>query len=184
MNDSPTDGDETISSDGQQFSGKGAVEHQNLERTITEGPGSQLGPYKLIRQIGEGSFGVVFIAEQSHPIKRQVALKIIKPGMDTNEVIARFEAERQALALMDHSYITKVLDAGSTETGRPYFAMELVDGVPITEFCDTHRFDTRQRLELFRDICEAVQHAIKKGLSTATLSPPIFWWRFMTGNRW
>ena len=140
-------------------------------RAITEGPGSVLGPYKLLEQIGEGAFGVVFMAEQREPIKRKVALKIIKPGMDTKEVIARFEAERQALALMDHTNIAKVLDAGATDTGRPYFAMELVKGVPVTEYCDTHRLDTRQRLNLFRDICAAVQHAHQKGIIHRDLKP-------------
>ncbi|MDA7597885.1 serine/threonine-protein kinase [bacterium] len=140
-------------------------------RAITEGPGSVLGPYKLLEQIGEGAFGVVFMAEQRKPIKRKVALKIIKPGMDTKEVIARFEAERQALALMDHSNIAKVLDAGATDTGRPYFAMELVKGVPVTEYCDTHCLNTRQRLNLFRDICAAVQHAHQKGIIHRDLKP-------------
>ena len=103
---------------------------------LTESPGTVIGPYKLLEQIGEGGFGVVFMAEQTAPVKRKVALKVIKPGMDTRQVIARFEAERQALALMDHPHIAKVLDAGATETGRPFFVMELVKGVPITEYCD------------------------------------------------
>src|SRR5712691_4299101 len=109
------------------------------EPAVPEQPGAVIGPYKLMEQIGEGGMGLVFVAEQQHPVRRKVALKIIKPGMDTREVIARFEAERQAVALMDHQNIAKVFDAGTTETGRPYFVMELVHGVPITEYCDAHR---------------------------------------------
>ncbi len=114
-----------------------------------EGVGSVIGPYKLLQQIGEGGFGTVFMAEQEQPVRRRVALKIIKLGMDTRQVVARFEAERQALAMMDHPNIARVLDAGATATGRPYFVMELVKGVPITEYCDTQRLSTRERLELF-----------------------------------
>jgi serine/threonine protein kinase len=106
---------------------------------VMEGPGTVIGPYKLLEQIGEGGMGIVYMAEQTEPVRRKVALKIIKPGMDTRQVIARFEAERQALAMMDHPNIAKVLDAGSTESGRPYFVMELVRGIPITEYCDQHR---------------------------------------------
>src|SRR5262249_16465523 len=116
---------------------------------VTEGPGTLIGPYKLLEQIGEGGFGVVFMAEQHRPVRRKVAFKVLKPGMDTRQIVARFEAERQALALMDHPHIAKVFDAGTTETGRPYFVMELVKGVPITEYCDRERLTTRQRLELF-----------------------------------
>ena len=115
---------------------------------ITEQPGTVIGPYKLLQQIGEGGMGVVFMAEQTEPIQRTVALKIIKPGMDTRQVIARFEAERQALAMMDHPNIARVLDAGTTDTGRPYFVMELVKGVPITDYCDQQHLSVRQRLEL------------------------------------
>ena len=107
-----------------------------LDHPVAERPGTQIGPYKLLQQIGEGGMGVVYMAEQTEPVKRRVALKIIKPGMDTRQVIARFEAERQALALMDHPNIAKVLDAGTTDSGRPYFVMELVKGVPITQYCD------------------------------------------------
>jgi serine/threonine protein kinase len=110
---------------------------------LAEGPGTRIGPYKLLQQIGEGGMGVVFMAEQTQPVQRRVALKIIKPGMDSRQVIARFEAERQALALMDHPNIAKVLDAGATETGRPYFVMELVKGRPITPYCDEHRLTPR-----------------------------------------
>src|SRR5262249_8780841 len=108
-------------------------------RSAIEGPGSSIGPYKLLEQIGEGGFGIVFMAEQQHPVRRKVALKVIKPGMDTKHVVARFEAERQALALMDHPHIAHVLDAAATDTGRPYFVMELVRGIPITQFCDNNQ---------------------------------------------
>src|SRR6516162_3756431 len=114
-----------------------------------ERPGTFIGPYKLLEQIGEGGMGLVYVAEQEHPIKRRVALKIIKPGMDSKQVVARFEAERQALAMMDHANIARVHDAGTTPQGRPYFIMELVKGTPITDYCNTHQLTTRQRLELF-----------------------------------
>jgi serine/threonine protein kinase len=167
-----------------------------------------IGPYKLLEQIGEGGFGVVFLAEQDRPVRRKVALKIIKPGMDTRQVIARFEAERQALAMMDHPNIAKVLDAGTTgaearvgegesgrggdpdwqatfrvspspplplspsiSTGRPYFVMELVQGVPITEYCDQCNLTTRERLELFITVCQAVQHAHQKGVIHRDIKP-------------
>jgi serine/threonine protein kinase/Flp pilus assembly protein TadD len=133
--------------------------------------GTQIGPYKLIEQIGEGGMGVVYVAEQQHPVRRTVALKLIKPGMDSKQVIARFEAERQALALMDHPNIAKVLDAGTTEAGRPYFVMELVRGIPITEYCDQARFTIRQRLEVFVQVCRAVQHAHTKGVIHRDLKP-------------
>jgi tetratricopeptide (TPR) repeat protein len=138
---------------------------------LTEGPGTIIGRYKLLEQIGEGGFGVVYMAEQQEPIRRRVALKIIKLGMDTKQVIARFEAERQALAMMDHPNIAKVLDAGATDTGRPYFVMELVKGIPITEYCDKNNLDTRQRLELFIDVCKAVQHAHQKGIIHRDIKP-------------
>jgi eukaryotic-like serine/threonine-protein kinase len=109
-------------------------------------PGTVIGPYKLMEQIGEGGMGLVFVAEQTQPVRRKVALKVIKPGMDTRQVVARFEAERQALALMDHPNIAKVFDGGATATGRPYFVMELVKGVPITQYCDTNRLTPRERL--------------------------------------
>jgi serine/threonine protein kinase len=138
---------------------------------MQESPGAIIGPYKLLEQIGEGGFGVVFMAEQSKPIERKVALKIIKPGMDTRQVIARFEAERQALALMDHPNIAKVLDAGTTASSRPYFVMELVRGVPVTEYCDEKKLSIRERLELFIKICQAVQHAHQKGVIHRDLKP-------------
>lgn len=138
---------------------------------IREAPGAQIGPYKLLEQIGEGGFGVVFMAEQTVPLRRRVALKILKPGMDTRQVIARFEAERQALALMDHPHIAKVLDAGATETGRPYFVMELVKGMPITRYCDEQRLPMRERLQLFIDVCGAIQHAHQKGIIHRDIKP-------------
>ncbi|HMF14339.1 MAG TPA: serine/threonine-protein kinase, partial [Gemmataceae bacterium] len=138
---------------------------------IAEGPGTQIGPCKLLEQIGEGGFGVVFLAEQSAPVRRKVALKILKPGMDTRQVVARFEAERQALAIMDHPNIAKVYDGGTTPSGRPYFVMELVKGVPITDYCDHHHLTPRQRLELFVPVCQAVQHAHQKGIIHRDLKP-------------
>jgi hypothetical protein len=130
-----------------------------------------VGPYKLMEQIGEGGFGLVFVAEQQHPVRRKVALKLIKAGMDTRDVIARFEAERQALALMDHPNIARVLDAGATGNGRPYFVMELVKGIPINEYCDQQQLTARQRLELFLSVCQAVQHAHTKGIIHRDLKP-------------
>jgi serine/threonine protein kinase/Flp pilus assembly protein TadD len=138
---------------------------------IVEGPGSAVGAYRLLEEIGEGGFGVVFLAEQHEPIRRRVALKVLKPGTDSKQVIARFEAERQALALMDHANIAKVLDAGQTDSGRPYFAMELVKGVPITEFCDQGQLTPRERLELFAHVCQAVQHAHQKGIIHRDIKP-------------
>ncbi|MGO9917137.1 MAG: protein kinase domain-containing protein [Isosphaeraceae bacterium] len=140
-------------------------------RPLCEGPGTVIGPYKLLEQIGEGGFGLVFMAEQQQPVRRKVAVKVIKPGMDTRQVIARFEAERQALALMDHPNIARVLDVGETATGRPYFAMELVRGVPITEHSDQNSLTLRQRLELFLTVCQAVQHAHQKGIIHRDLKP-------------
>jgi eukaryotic-like serine/threonine-protein kinase len=142
-----------------------------LDQPPTERPGTQIGRYKLLEQVGEGGMGVVYVAEQTEPVRRRVALKIIKPGMDTKQVIARFEAERQALAMMDHPNIARVLDAGTTEAGRPYFVMELVRGMPITEYCDKVRLSPRQRLEIFIDVCQAVQHAHQKGIIHRDLKP-------------
>src|SRR5262249_35772204 len=133
--------------------------------------GTVIGPYKLLEQIGEGGMGLVFVAEQQYPVKRRVALKVIKPGMDSRQVIARFEAERQALAMMDHANIAKVHDGGTTPEGRPYFVMELVKGTPITEFCDRHQLTTCQRLALFLDVCHAVQHAHQKGIIHRDIKP-------------
>jgi serine/threonine protein kinase len=137
----------------------------------TEGPGTVIGHYKLLELIGMGGMGEVHLAEQREPLVRRVAIKVIKLGMDTKEVVARFEAERQALALMDHPNIARVFDAGSTATGRPYFVMELVEGQPITRFCDEKRLDTRERLELFLQVCAAVQHAHQKGVIHRDLKP-------------
>src|SRR5687768_2054309 len=123
------------------------------DRAPSESVGETVGPYKLLEQIGGGGMGVVYMAEQLRPIRRKVAVKIIKPGMDSGQVIARFEAERQALTMMDHPNIAKVLDAGTTQAGRPYFVMELVRGVPITDYCDEARLTTRQRLDLFMTVC-------------------------------
>jgi serine/threonine protein kinase/Tfp pilus assembly protein PilF len=138
---------------------------------VGEKPGDRIGHYKLLQQIGEGGCGVVYMAEQEEPVRRRVALKIIKPGMDTKSVIARFEAERQALALMDHPNIAKVLDAGATESGRPYFVMELVRGVKITDYCDQKSFTTEERLGLFVQVCRAVQHAHQKGIIHRDIKP-------------
>ena len=142
-----------------------------IEQPSKEMLGTQIGPYMLLQQIGEGGMGVVYMAEQTEPIARRVALKIIKPGMDTRQVIARFEAERQALALMDHVNIARVLDAGATERGRPYFVMELVHGVSITKYCDDNRLTPRQRLELFVSVCQAIQHAHQKGIIHRDIKP-------------
>ena len=133
--------------------------------------GSKIGPYKLLQKIGEGGCGVVYMAEQEKPVRRRVALKVIKLGMDTKNVIARFEAERQALAMMDHPNIARVLEAGATETGRPYFVMELVRGVKVTTYCDEHRLNVRHRLELFIQICGAIQHAHQKGIVHRDIKP-------------
>src|SRR6516164_5481601 len=141
------------------------------EQPVTERPGTVIGPYKLKEKIGEGGMGLVFVAEQQEPVRRKVALKIIKPGMDSKQVIARFEAERQALAMMDHQNIAKVFDAGTTESGRPYFVMELVHGVPITEYCDANKLTPRQRLELFVPVCQAIQHAHQKGIIHRDIKP-------------
>src|SRR5207302_5295036 len=122
---------------------------KDAARAGAEGPGTRIGPYKLLQRIGEGGMGIVWMAEQQEPVRRQVALKVIKAGMDSAQVVARFEAERQALALMDHPNVARVLDAGATAAGRPYFVMELVNGAPITRFCDEHRLTPRERLELF-----------------------------------
>jgi len=140
-------------------------------RRPLERPGTQIGPYKLLQQIGDGGFGIVFMAEQVEPVRRRVALKVIKPGMDTRQVIARFEAERQALALMDHPNIARVLDGGTTSGGRPYFVMELVHGVPITRYCDDNHLTLRQRLELFVPVCQAIQHAHQKGILHRDIKP-------------
>ncbi|HTL54330.1 MAG TPA: protein kinase, partial [Candidatus Limnocylindrales bacterium] len=138
---------------------------------VPEGPGTVIGRYKLLERIGEGGFGAVYMAQQIEPINRRVALKIIKQGMDTEEVVARFDAERQALALMDHPNVARVLDGGATPSGRPYFVMELVTGLPITDFCDRNRLTTRERIDLFLAVCHAIQHAHSKGIVHRDLKP-------------
>ena len=155
--------DSLLSDDGMQ-----ATKHY---QPVLEGAGTVIGPYKLLQQIGEGGMGIVYMAEQQEPVRRKVALKIIKPGMDSAQVVARFEAERQALAMMDHQNIAKVFDAGTTETGRPYFVMELVHGIPLTSFCDENRLSLRQRLELFIPVCHAIQHAHQKGIIHRDVKP-------------
>jgi serine/threonine protein kinase len=144
---------------------------QTIDQPAAETPGTIIGPYKLIESIGEGGMGTVWMAQQTEPVKRLVALKLIKAGMDSRQVIARFEAERQALALMDHANIARVLDAGTSDAGRPYFVMDLVKGVPITRYCDEHHLTPKQRLELFVPVCQAVQHAHQKGIIHRDLKP-------------
>src|SRR4051812_24016775 len=139
--------------------------------TPEEKAGDSIGRYKLLQMIGEGGCGMVYMAEQEEPVRRRVALKVIKLGMDTKQVIARFEAERQALAMMDHPNIAKVLDAGSTEKGRPFFVMELVRGIKITDYCDQHKLATPERLELFIQVCHAIQHAHQKGIIHRDIKP-------------
>ncbi len=178
--------EELLSADAEQGIVPGSVETMDVpilprggshrsastfEELPTERPGTVIGRYKLTRQIGEGGFGIVYLAEQHEPVRRNVALKIIKLGMDTRDVIARFEAERQALAVMDHPHIAKVLDAGATEAGRPYFVMELVKGIPITDYCDEKEMPVRDRLRLFVQVCVAVQHAHQKGIIHRDLKP-------------
>ena len=158
-------------SDGSLLDGPAVTSPTEILSPITEKPGTQIGPYKLLEPIGQGGMGVVYLAEQAEPVRRQVALKIIKPGMDTQQVIKRFEAERQALALMDHPNIAKVFDAGATETGRPYFVMEWVKGVPITQYCDEHQLTPRERLEIFATVCQAVQHSHQKGIIHRDIKP-------------
>src|SRR5438445_329773 len=142
-----------------------------IDRAVAERPGTVIGPYKLLQQIGEGGMGTVFMAEQTEPVKRKVALKIIKAGMDSKQVVARFEAERQALAMMDHVNIARVFDGGATDSGRPYFVMELVHGVPITKYCDDNHLTPRERLELFVPVCQAIQHAHQKGIIHRDVKP-------------
>jgi eukaryotic-like serine/threonine-protein kinase len=151
--------------------GDGAVGETTSADPSEETPGTLIGRYKILQQIGEGGFGRVYMAEQTKPIVRRVALKVIKLGMDTRQVIARFEAERQALAMMDHPNIAKVLEAGATSTGRPYFVMELVRGEPITEYCDRNNLSIPERLDLFMQVCRAVQHAHQKGIIHRDLKP-------------
>ena len=148
-----------------------ASDSETAETALLPSLGTRVGPYTLREQIGEGGMGVVYVAEQTEPVRRKVALKIIKPGMATKHVLARFEAERQALAMMDHSNIARVLDGGATDSGQPYFVMELVQGLPITEYCDARQLDTQQRLELFTKVCRAVHHSHQKGIIHRDLKP-------------
>ncbi len=142
-----------------------------VEIPLSEGSQTVIGRFRLLEKIGEGGFGVVYVAEQKTPVRRRVALKIIKLGMDTRSVVARFEAERQALAMMDHPNIAKVFDAGATDTGRPYFVMELVRGIPITDYCDQNNLPPIHRLNLFIDVCQAIQHAHQKGIIHRDIKP-------------
>ena len=160
-----------IAEQGGRFMRQVTVATPPSAPTVGETAGMRIGPYKLLQAIGEGGFGTVFMAEQEHPVRRRVAVKICKLGMDTRQVVARFEQERQALALMDHANIAKVLDAGATQGGRPYFVMELVKGDPITTYCDKNHLDIRERLELFMQVCRAVQHAHTKGVIHRDLKP-------------
>src|SRR5262249_53898214 len=146
-------------------------EHTGAYEKAAEAPDTVIGPYKLLEQIGEGGMGTVWMAQQTEPVKRLVAVKLIRAGMDSRQVIARFEAERQALALMDHAHIARVLDAGTTGAGRPYFVMDLVKGTPITRYCDEHHLTPRERLELFIPVCAAVQHAHQKGIIHRDIKP-------------
>jgi serine/threonine protein kinase/tetratricopeptide (TPR) repeat protein len=150
---------------------KGPSESTGPLTAVLEGPGTRIGSYRLLQKLGEGGMGVVYDAEQEHPVRRRVALKVIKPGMDSAQVVARFEAERQALALMDHANIARVLDAGSTGSGRPYFVMELVHGIPLTRYCDENKLTPRARLELFISVCQAIQHAHQKGIIHRDIKP-------------
>ncbi|MBL8760387.1 MAG: serine/threonine protein kinase, partial [Phycisphaerae bacterium] len=168
MPDQPHDPDATLDSPA---SGSVDTAAPTAGAILREQPGQRIGVYKLLQRLGEGGFGSVFMAEQEQPVRRQVALKVIKLGMDTRQVVARFEQERQALAIMDHPGIARVLDAGATETGRPYFVMELVKGEPIVEYCDTQNLSIPERLELFAQVCAAVQHAHTKGIIHRDLKP-------------
>ncbi len=157
---------------GSFLEGSALAPDATLEESPTiEGPGTRIGRYELLEMLGEGGMGLVYLAEQKEPVRRKVALKIIKPGMDSRQVIARFEAERQALALLDHSNIARVLDAGTTQAGRPYFVMEYVKGMSITKYCDRHKLSVEKRLKLFLRVCEAVHHAHQKGIIHRDIKP-------------
>ena len=151
--------------------GQGLTELSPPMDAADEAVGQTLGRYKLLEKVGEGGCGVVYVAEQTEPVRRRVALKVIKLGMDTKQVVARFEAERQALAMMDHPNIAKVLDAGATDAGRPYFVMELVRGITITDYCDQDNLTTKERLDLFIKVCQAIQHAHQKGIIHRDIKP-------------
>ena len=149
----------------------GATADSTSSSLLAEKPGTHIGRYKVVRALGEGGMGIVYLAEQQHPMRREVALKVIKPGMDSKKVIARFEAERQALALFDHPHIARVYDAGTTKLGRPYFVMEYVEGLPITQCCDEHHLGIDERLRLFLQVCEAIQYAHFKGIIHRDIKP-------------
>ncbi|MFM7806626.1 MAG: serine/threonine-protein kinase, partial [Planctomycetota bacterium] len=171
-----SDSDPTLASDGSdetQATPKGAsgIPQASGREEATDKAGDQVGAYKLISKLGEGGFGTVWLAERRQPFVQQVALKIVKLGMDSKSVVARFEQERQALAVMNHPNVAKVLDGGLTPTGRPYFAMEYVKGEPITDYCDRQKLTIKERLELFTQVCEAVQHAHTKGIIHRDLKP-------------
>src|SRR5262249_27581698 len=140
-------------------------------RPLTEGPGTRIGPYKLLQQIGEGGFGVVYMAEQEKPIRRRGALKASKPGRDTAQVAARCEGQRQALAMIEDLNVARVFDGGTTDSGRPFFVMELVKGVAVTKYCDDNHLTPKERLELFIPICQAIQHAHQKGIIHRDIKP-------------
>ncbi len=170
--DNPVDTPIVAKADRRDFVNDETDSHGAKNQSSTgQALGTMIGPYKLMEQIGEGGFGLVYVADQQSPIRRRVALKIIKPGMESREVLTRFEAERQAIALMDHPNIARVFDAGVTESAQPYFVMELVRGVPLTEYCDGHQLDIAERLRLFVDICNAIQHAHQKGIIHRDLKP-------------
>src|SRR5881409_3478468 len=156
-----------------QACGQDAVLRRKIDDLLRahEKAGDRIGRYKLVEKIGEGGCGIVYLAEQEEPLRRRVALKVIRLGMDTQSVIARFEAERQALALMDHPNIARVFDAGATDGGRPYFVMELVRGVRITEYCDENALSAPERLALFVQVCQAIQHAHQKGIIHRDIKP-------------
>jgi eukaryotic-like serine/threonine-protein kinase len=163
--------EDALATQPPQPGGPTPASHKIPPQSGAERSGTHIGPYKLLQKLGEGGMGTVWMAEQTEPVRRTVALKVIKPGMDSGQVLARFEAERQALALMDHPNIARVLDAGTTEHGRPYFVMELFKGLPITKYCDDHRLTTRERLELFVPVCQAIQHAHQKGVIHRDIKP-------------
>jgi len=167
----PHDGDNTPTTNTNDLQGSFFKKINAADTTSLEKPGDEIGPYKLLTQIGEGGFGTVWMAERRKPFVQRVALKIIKAGMDSKNVLARFDQERQALALMNHPNIAKVLDGGLTPAGRPYFAMEYVKGEPITNFCDNRKLSLKDRLQLFTQVCDAIQHAHTKGIIHRDLKP-------------
>src|SRR5881394_2895769 len=162
---------ELLGDDNGKSTVKATMKLDLADEPADEAVGQMLGRYKLLERVGEGGCGVVYVAEQTEPVRRRVALKVIKLGMDTKQVVARFEAERQALAMMDHPNIAKVLDAGTTDVGRPFFVMELVRGIRITDYCDQANLSTKERLDLFIKVCQAIQHAHQKGIIHRDIKP-------------